>query len=85
MNKIKRIAAMIGIILLGALYLLTFISSLFANNFTNGLFLASLFSTFFIPVSIYAFMLIYRLVHKTNDIFSPNTKIKKKEEDQDKE
>ena len=84
MNKTKRIAAMIGIILLGALYLLTFISSFFSNKYTNGLFLACLFSTFFIPVTIYAFMLIYRLVHKTDDVFSPKTKIKE-DEDQNKE
>jgi len=73
MNKTKRISAIIGIILLVALYLLTLISAIIGNKYTNGLFLACLFSSFFIPVTIYAIMLIYRLTHKTNDVFSPSS------------
>lgn len=72
MKKAKRISAIIGIALLVSLYLLTLLSAIFGNKYTNGLFLASLFSSFFIPVTIYALMLIYRIIHKTTDIFSPN-------------
>lgn len=73
MKKTKRVAAMTGVILLVALYLLTLISAFFAKEYSGGLFLACLFSTFVIPVMIYAYMLIYRLVHKKDDVFSPQS------------
>ncbi len=72
MKKSKRISAIIGIILLVSLYLCTLFSAIFGSPYANGLFLACIFSTFFIPVMIYAMMLIYRIVHKTKDVFSPD-------------
>ncbi len=70
--KLKRIAAIIGIILIVAMYLITLISAIFVTKYTNGLFLASLFSTFAVPVFIYAYMLIYRLVHKKENTVKIN-------------
>lgn len=67
MIKAKRIAAITGIVLIVAIYLITLISALFATKYTNGLFLASLFSTFAVPVFIYVFMLVYKLVHKKDN------------------
>lgn len=67
MKKVKQIAAIIGIALIAAMYLVTLISACFITKYTNALFLASLFSTFAVPVFIYAFMLIYKLVHKNNN------------------
>ena len=72
MHKAKRIFAIIGIIFLISLYLITLFSAIFGSEHTNGLFYASLFSTFFIPVMIYAIMLIYRIIHKSKDVFSPD-------------
>lgn len=79
MNKTKRVTAIIGIVLLVAIYLLTLISAIFGSQYTNGLFFASLFASFFIPVTVYAIMLIYRIVHKTKDVFSPDFTSEKEE------
>lgn len=68
MKKSKRIAAMIGVILLISMYILTLVSAIIATKYAHSLFLASIFCTFAIPVTLYAYMLIYKLVHKKNDI-----------------
>lgn len=62
MNRIKRIAAMIGASLLILLYIITFISAIFTTPATSGLFMACIFSTVAIPIIIYAISLIYRLL-----------------------
>lgn len=67
MIKVKRTAAMIGVILIASLYLLSFISALFASESAPGLFLASIFSTAVIPIMIYIYVEVYKWVHK-NDI-----------------
>lgn len=67
MNKVKRIAAIVGIVLIVSMYLVTLVSSFFINKYTKELFYASLFSTFVVPVMIYAYMMIYKLVHKTDN------------------
>lgn len=64
MKKVKRVAALIGVIFLVSLYLLTFISSFFTTKYTNGLFMACIFSTFAVPVMIYAYMLVYKILSK---------------------
>ena len=64
MKKIQRILAFIGVILLVGLYLLTFVSAVFSTPYSAGLFKASLFSTVFIPIIIYAILLIYRVLKK---------------------
>ncbi|WP_343209886.1 hypothetical protein [Anaerolentibacter hominis] len=67
MKKLKRILALTGVILLCGLYVATLISAIFSTPATAGLFKACLFSTFFIPVFLYAILLIYRLTHKKDD------------------
>lgn len=64
MKKVKRIAAMIGVILIASMYVISFVSALFASKYSNGLFLASIFSTVAIPIMIYAFITVYKIVHK---------------------
>lgn len=64
MKKLKRILALIGVILLAGLYIITLLSALFATPYSAGLFKACLFSTVFIPVMIYAILLIYRILKK---------------------
>jgi hypothetical protein len=74
MNKIKRIASIIVVIFILSLYLITFLSSLFVSKYTKELFMASIFSTMVFPIVIYAYMLIYRLVHRKNDPTIPEEK-----------
>lgn len=66
MKKVKRIAAMIGVILIASMYVISFVSALFASKYSNGLFLASIFSTVAIPIMIYAFITVYKIVHKND-------------------
>lgn len=72
MNKAKRITAMIGVVLLLSLYLLTFISSFFSSGPTNQLFSACIFSTIVVPVMLYVYMLIYKLVHRKDISMNPD-------------
>lgn len=62
MKKGKRVLAMIGVILLVGLYLLTIIAALTASPNSYGFFMASIFCTIAIPILIYGYMLIYRLI-----------------------
>lgn len=64
--KAKRILAMIGVILLALLYLSTLVFALLGKDFMNWL-MASLISTIMIPVLIWAYELIYKLIKKKNE------------------
>ncbi len=64
MKLIKRILALMGVVLIISVIVITFISAFFTTEKSNQLFLAGLFSAFTIPVMIYAYLLIYKLVHK---------------------
>lgn len=66
MNKIKRISAIIGIVLIASMYIISLISAIFASKSAPGLFLASIFSTIAIPIMIYGFITIYKFVHKSD-------------------
>ncbi len=65
-KKVKRIAAIIGLVLFASLFLITFISAFFASEKAPGLFLASLFSAIVIPIMIWGFMMVYRLIHRND-------------------
>ncbi len=67
MNKVKRIAAIIGIVLIVLMYVITFISALLIPKYSSALFWASLFCTFAVPVFIYAFLLIHKLINKNEN------------------
>lgn len=62
MTKLKRILALIGAILLVALYVSTLVFALMSSELAQGLFMASVFCTVAIPVLIYACMLIYKVL-----------------------
>ncbi|NLC04575.1 MAG: hypothetical protein GX787_09905 [Tissierellia bacterium] len=79
MKKLTKVTAIIGVVLLISIYVITLVSSLMNSPFAHSLFKASLFSSFAIPVFLYAVMLVYRLLKKRND----NLDIKESEEDQD--
>lgn len=62
MKKGKRILAMIGVVVLVVLYLITLISAIFATPATKDFFMLSLIATILIPLIVYIYMLIVRLI-----------------------
>lgn len=56
LKKIKRVLALIGVVLLLGLYGATLITSFMASPAAHALFIASLVCTGFIPVAIYIFI-----------------------------
>ncbi|MFA9462980.1 MAG: hypothetical protein ACERKN_01690 [Velocimicrobium sp.] len=62
--KGQRVLAMIGVVFLLALYVITLISAIFTTPATKGLFMACIFSTVAIPVMIYGYILVYRILKK---------------------
>ena len=67
MNKIRRILAIIGIVLLAGLYIATIFAAFTASENSFGLFMASIAATIIIPVLIWLFTLFYKLSHKKDD------------------
>ncbi len=67
MKKVKRIMAIIGIILLVSLYLITLICAITDNSNSMSMFAASVFATVVIPVLIWAYTFIYRLIRGNDD------------------
>ena len=69
MNKARRILALIGVVLLLGLYGTTLILSFIDSPWANKLLTASLYLTVIIPVLLYVFSFIYKLLkdsHKSN-------------------
>lgn len=66
MNKVKRVAAIIGVILILSLYILSLVSAFFAKQYSSGLFAASVFSTIVIPILIWWFITVYKWVHRND-------------------
>ena len=64
----KRILAIIGIVILVSLYVMTFIFALLSNNKAfEGLFKASVYMTFVVPVMLYVYMMFYKLLHREDE------------------
>ena len=62
MKKGKQILAIIGIALLIALYLSTLVFAMIGSPDTMGWFKASIYATVIVPVLIWAYALVYRLL-----------------------
>lgn len=62
MNKLKRILALIGAILLICMYAATLVFALIDSPTADSLLKASIAATILIPVLLYAFILIARLL-----------------------
>lgn len=62
MKKVKRILAISCAVFLLLLYIITFIAGITTSPAQPGLFKACIYSTFVLPVFIYAYLLIYRLL-----------------------
>lgn len=67
MKKIKRILALIGVVLLICLYGSTLVFALMDSLAADGLLRASIAATILIPVLLYAYILIARLLKKRRD------------------
>ena len=63
-DKFRRIGAWIGIVALLGIYVVTLVSAILQKESTGGLFLASLFSTFVVPVWVFVLQAIYNRTHK---------------------
>lgn len=63
MKKTKQILALVGVILLVGLYIVTLILAITDNSGTLNMFFASVVATVIIPVLIWAYTFIYRLIH----------------------
>ncbi len=64
MKKVKQILAIIGIVLLVLLYLSTLICAIVDRTETMRLFQASIMATVIIPVLLWAYSFIYKLIKK---------------------
>ena len=64
MKKVKQILAIIGIILLILLYLSTLVCAIIDHTETMRLFQASILATVIIPVLLWAYSFIYKLIKK---------------------
>ena len=64
MKKAKQILAIIGVILLVALYFTTLIFAITDNTGTMSMFVASVVATVVIPVLIWAYTFIFKLIKK---------------------
>lgn len=62
MKKLKRILALLGVVLLAGLYLTTLILAICGNSNTMNVFIASIVATAVIPVLLWAYSMIYRLL-----------------------
>lgn len=60
MEKIKRIVALVGVILLLGLYGATLVSACLVTPATRDLFMTSLVATVMIPILLYVLQLIYK-------------------------
>lgn len=67
MKNVKRIMAIVGIVLLLGLYIVTFIVAVAGGEGTGQLFTACIVATVVIPVLIYVYTWIYKLVKKDAD------------------
>ena len=67
MKKVKQILAILGIVLLVSLYLVTLICAITDNSGTMQVFYASVVATIIIPVLLWAYSFIYRLIKKSNE------------------
>lgn len=67
MKKAKRILSLMGAILLAALYLSTLVFALMKNELAADLLKVSIICTIIIPVLLYGYILIYRVLNHSHD------------------
>lgn len=68
MKKIKQILALIGVIILIGLYASTLFCALSSNENFMNLLMASIYATVIVPVLLWAYSFLYKLVKKDEDM-----------------
>lgn len=64
----KRIAAWIGIALIGVMYVITLVAAVTARPETNQLFMASVIMTILVPVVLWIFIKMYEVAHRNDGV-----------------
>lgn len=77
MKKIRRVLAMLGVLLILALYVITIVLAFVGNAHTLPLLKASLIATVVVPVLIWTYTFIYNLLKKYYGPDSQNNDSKK--------
>lgn len=68
MKKVKRIMALLGVVVLAGMYIATLICAFLATPATKDMFMASAVATVMIPILLYVVQLIYKwLNHRTGE------------------
>lgn len=67
MNKFKRIAAIIGIVLILSMYVITIITAFISKGNAPAMFIASAFCTIAIPILIYIIIEVSKLVQRKKE------------------
>ena len=62
--KIKRIAALIGVILLAGMYIVVLIAAMGKWEKAHSVFMAALYATIVVPIIIYILQVIYKAADK---------------------
>lgn len=65
---VKRVAAWIGIGVIVLMYLVSAIAAVMARPEANGMFMASVVATIFVPVLLWIFIKLYEWAHKDDGI-----------------
>lgn len=60
----KRIVALIGIVILAGMYIVTLVLAILNNDLTSRFFTASIICTVVVPVLIWVYQWLYKLVRK---------------------
>ena len=63
MKKIKQVVAIVMCVLLVGRYVASFVAAIVAKPQAHGLFMASVGMTIMIPLLLYAYTIIYRVIH----------------------
>lgn len=71
-KKVKQILAIIGIVVLAGLYVSTIVCALSSSDNFMNLLLASIYATVIIPVLIWAYSFIYKLLKKSKMLTKRN-------------
>ena len=80
MKKLKQITALVGVILLIALYAGTMFLGIFGSEKTMDLLFVAIICTVIIPVLLWAYSFIYRLLKENFNVFKNEEKDKEKGE-----
>ena len=68
MKNLKRLLAVLGIILLAGMYVLSLVFALIDHSQAGNMLMASLFATVMVPILLYAFLLVHKWTHPKDEL-----------------